>query len=145
MRYKSKSIKSIKNIRTIKTSIKKRRKSISNHFHYKKNIKNKTIPVKNRKTKIKRMNASKRGRKMNGSGAIAAGGYGCVFRPALKCKGASRRTSGISKLMLSKYAKDEFNEIEKIKKTLVNIKNNEKYFIISGIEICEPDQLSKQT
>lgn len=97
--------------------------------------------IKNNKTK-NRKNKTLKSRNQNGKGAIAAGGYGCVFRPALKCKNAHRRTSGISKLMLKKYAENEYNEIEKLKNTLTKIKNNEKYFIISGIQLCEPSKLN---
>ena len=49
-----------------------------------------------------------------GGEAIAAGGFGCVFRPALKCEGASNRTSGVSKLLTKQYAKSEYDEIAKI-------------------------------
>lgn len=103
-------------------------------YSKKKNIKNDKI-----KNKMKTL---KSGRKQNGLGAIAAGGYGCVFRPALKCKNVSNITKGISKLMLTENAEDEYNEIENLKNKLINIKNNEKYFIISGIEICKPDKLT---
>jgi serine/threonine protein kinase len=125
MRYKNRTIKKKKmyNNKIINFRV---RKTVNN------NVKNKT-----KRIRLKKIN----GRSLDGSGAIAAGGYGCVFRPALKCKGSSKRKSGISKLMLSKYAEDEFNEIEKLKKTLINIKNNDKYFIISGIEICNPEKL----
>jgi hypothetical protein len=78
-----------------------------------------------------------------GSGAIAAGGYGCVFRPALKCKNKTQRYKGISKLMTNTYANKEYNEIVKLKKTLTKIPNNSKYFIISDIQLCKPDKLTK--
>lgn len=106
---------------------------------------NKNRKSKHRNTSIKKkIKSLKKGRNQDGSGAIAAGGYGCVFRPALKCKNSLKRTKGISKLMLSKYAEDEYNEIQKLKDTLINIKNNEKYFIISGIEICHPNELKNK-
>ena len=41
-----------------------------------------------------------------GGNAIASGGYGCVFSPALQCDGSSKRQIGkISKLMTEKHAK----------------------------------------
>jgi hypothetical protein len=90
------------------------------------------------------MNTTKKYKNIQyGSGAIAAGGYGCVFRPALKCKNKTQRYKGISKLMINSYANKEYNEIVKLKKTLTKIPNNSKYFIISDIEICKPDNLTK--
>lgn len=121
----------------MKYKLSKKKKYQNNKEKYRYNIKNN----KTRNKTVKKLKTLKR-RNQNGKGAIAAGGYGCVFRPALKCKNANRRTSGISKLMLKKYADDEYNEIQKLKTTLTNIKNNEKYFIISGIELCEPRPLS---
>ena len=49
--------------------------------------------------------------------AIAAGGYGCVFKPPIKCKNATvpYDPTGVSKLMIG-YAAD--NEMDEIKKTI---------------------------
>ena len=47
--------------------------------------------------------------------AIAAGGFGCVFKPALKCEGKTTRTPGISKMLIKRYAREEMEEIDKIK------------------------------
>ena len=42
-------------------------------------------------------------RKIKGGQAIGSGGFGCVFRPALACKGKSRPEGNIvSKLMIIK-------------------------------------------
>ena len=58
-------------------------------------------------------------KKVNGGKIIGAGGYGCVFRPPLKCKGKPRtKKRMVSKLMTVKHAKNEYEEIVKFKKIL---------------------------
>ena len=52
----------------------------------------------------------------NGGKVIASGGFGCIFRPALKCKTRKNIPGQITKLMTAKHAHTEFNEIEKFKK-----------------------------
>jgi len=74
-----------------------------------------------------------------GGEAIAAGGFGCVFRPALKCSGISGRSSGVSKLSIKKYTNEEYDEISKILPVIERIPNNEDYFIAKGITMCTPD------
>lgn len=80
----------------------------------------------------------------NAGQAIASGGFGCVFFPAIKCKGSSVRTDGVSKLMFKKDAIIEYKEISKIKPIIDKIPNNNKYFISSGISICDPDKLDQE-
>ena len=85
---------------------------------------------------------TKRRRKINGGKVIASGGFGCVFSPALKCKGkTSRESNKISKLMTKKHAIDEYNEIEIIREKLEKIPNYGAYFLLSGINLCEPASL----
>ena len=92
--------------------------------------------MKNKKTR------RKSSRKINGGKVIASGGFGCVFSPALKCKGEkTRETNKISKLMTKKHAIDEYNEIKIIKDKLEIIPNYGTYFLLSGINICEPASL----
>jgi hypothetical protein len=46
----------------------------------------------------------------DGGKPLASGGFGCVFKPALKCKDKNKErklTNQVSKLMLKKYAKKE--------------------------------------
>lgn len=78
--------------------------------------------------------------------AIAAGGYGCVFKPPIKCKTLNKRENqhkdGISKLMLKRHLDDEMDEIAKIKPYIDNIPNNKRYFLIDGITSCDPDKLT---
>ena len=79
-----------------------------------------------------------------GGKALASGGFGCVFSPALRCKGNASRTpkNGISKLMKEKYAFKEYEEINKIRDKLKNIKNFADYFLLDDIEMCRPAKLT---
>ena len=82
-----------------------------------------------------------RGRSSRGGKAIAAGGFGCVFKPALKCTDRER-TTGISKLMYSRYATEEMEEVGRLRPIILTIPNYEKYFIIHDIDICDPAPLT---
>jgi serine/threonine protein kinase len=78
-----------------------------------------------------------------GGKVIASGGYGCVFDPALKCEGASKRESSkISKLMTDKHATQEYEEINKIKQQLDSIRHYEDYFLIYDTTLCRPGKLA---
>ena len=79
-----------------------------------------------------------------GGKTIASGGFGCVFRPSLKCKMVNdREPNKISKLMTSKHALAEYNEVLILKNILNKIPNYTNYFIIDGFTICQPDKLTK--
>ena len=81
--------------------------------------------------------------KNTGGKVIASGGYGCVFVPALKCQGQTKRPKKkISKLMSNKHAIQEYEVINFIKERLDSIPNYEDYFIINDISICRPSKLS---
>ena len=80
---------------------------------------------------------SKKNVKIGGK-VIASGGYGCVFNPALKCKGKNREKNKISKLMTRKHAISEYNEIQGIKKKLIHIPNYKNYFLVDDFTICAP-------
>ena len=75
---------------------------------------------------------------------IAAGGYGCVFNPALKCKDEAIRSEGISKMMLTHSALEEYEEINNVKNKLKHIPNFDKYFLINDITLCDPDILTNE-
>jgi len=90
----------------------------------------------------KNKNSSKR--EMFGGSVIASGGFGCIFRPSIKCGNTSSKDDSISKLMLKKYAKHEYNEIQKYKKLLRNIPNYSDYFLVEGFTLCKPKELNKQ-
>lgn len=80
---------------------------------------------------------------MKAGKTIASGGFGCVFRPSLKCKLANEREPDkISKLMTSKHALAEYNEVTILKNILDKIPNYTNYFIIDGFTICQPDKLT---
>jgi serine/threonine protein kinase len=84
-------------------------------------------------------------RRKHGGKVIGSGGYGCVFRPALRCSGTRKRASKtISKLMLNKYVKREYMEITKYLPILQKIPNYKNYFIIEGANICQPAPLTRQ-
>ena len=85
----------------------------------------------------------KRTRNKHGGEAIGSGGFGCIFKPALMCKGADKRTDGVSKMSIVKYSKQEIHEISRIKKRLHKIKNYEQYFLLD-VDICDPAKLTQQ-
>jgi hypothetical protein len=78
-----------------------------------------------------------------GGNVIASGGYGCVFSPALKCEGSTKREKGkITKLMTERHAKEEYAEILSIKEKLDKIKNYRDYFLIYDLNLCKPAKLT---
>ena len=89
--------------------------------------------------------ATIKGATIKGGKVIASGGFGCVFSPALKCKGAKirRGKNRISKLLTKKHALEEYNEIQIIKKKLDKIPNYENYFLLNDFDICKPAKLNK--
>ena len=90
------------------------------------------------------MAKTKKKYKNKGGKAIASGGFGCVFKPALKCHDKSdREQNKISKLMSKKHALQEYEEISNIKKKLDNIPNYKDYFLLYDATLCKPDKLTK--
>jgi len=83
-------------------------------------------------------------RKINGGKAIASGGFGCVFNPAIKCKTRKNKDAGITKLMKTKYAKAEYKEIQEFKGLLDDIPNYGDYFLLDGFSLCDPEELTKE-
>ena len=81
---------------------------------------------------------------VKGGKVIASGGYGCIFDPALKCEGKSKRESNkVSKLMTDKHAVQEYEEINSIREKLDRIRNYEDYFLINNVSLCRPTKLTK--
>jgi hypothetical protein len=79
-----------------------------------------------------------------GGKVIASGGFGCVFSPALKCQGATKREKNkISKLMTESHAQQEYKEIDNIKQKLDVIPDYTNYFLLSDITICRPAKLTE--
>ena len=82
---------------------------------------------------------------INGGAVLGAGGFGCVYKPILKCKGKNvTKKNRVSKLMLKKNAISEFNEMMKFSHVLKSIRDSNKYFIIKDIEICDPEKIPKK-
>ena len=74
-----------------------------------------------------------------GGKPIDSGSYGCGFKPALKCKGKTRK-KGVSKLMMEKYAMNEVKLLEPIYTLFTIYPDMKKYVLIPTIEnICIPD------
>jgi serine/threonine protein kinase len=86
--------------------------------------------------------------KTYGGKAIAAGGFGCVFRPPLKCssrqssRGSSTRKKHlVSKLMTSTNASEEYNELVRFLPILEQIPKYEHYFLLPET-LCDPIKLT---
>ena len=77
-----------------------------------KNYTKKMIKYKNKRG-YKKKRTSRRNK--DGGEALASGGFGCIFKPALKCKGSSERTDGVSKMSVEQHGKQEMDEITKIR------------------------------
>jgi hypothetical protein len=85
--------------------------------------------------------------KFDGGEAIAAGGFGCVFNPNIRCKNKTVKKSKnmVSKLMFNRDIETEINEIVNIKNIFNGkIKNYQKYFILDDIYSCKPDKLTPE-
>ena len=79
---------------------------------------------------------------MKGGKAIASGSYGCVFKPALLCKGDSeRKTDYITKVLYHSYADLELKEMEMVKEVLKDIPDGDKYFLVNNITKCQLNEI----
>ena len=89
------------------------------------------------------MTKQQKGNKQYGGKIIASGGFGCIFKPALKCQDSeTKETNKISKLMTIKHATDEYNQIQKFKNILNIIPNYTNYFLLDNFTLCKPDKLT---
>lgn len=97
----------------------------------------------------KRRSLKKKNDELSGE-AIAAGGFGCVFRPPIKCdspigtnaekekyNNMLKDNKYITKLMLKRYAKEEMDEVKKILPIVKTIPNYKKYFLLDNIFSCD--------
>lgn len=87
---------------------------------------------------------SSRQRTMKAGKAIAAGGFGCVFKPAIECRDSSinekmLRTGYeyITKVMIAGYAREEMEEVNRVLPIVNKIPNNNRYFLLDGIFECK--------
>lgn len=85
-----------------------------------------------------------------GGTVIESGGYGCIFRPQIKCDSEHvigntniYENSGISKIMKYRHGMDEYDEIKKYIPLLKTIPNYNDYFLISRFSLCRPTKLTK--
>jgi serine/threonine protein kinase len=86
-----------------------------------------------------------------GGKLIDAGGFGCIFRPQLKCNpnyvmaGDNNYIGekGVTKLLKKKYGLREYNDIKRFIPILKTIPNYNNYFIISDYTICKPAPLKE--
>lgn len=80
-----------------------------------------------------------------GGDVIASGGFGCIFKPELKCTNGSgsSKINRISKLMINKNAIEEYNLIQKFKNILNIIPNYNNYFLLDNFTLCRPNKLTK--
>jgi len=79
-----------------------------------------------------------------GGKVIASGGFGCIFKPALKCDNSEmRETNKISKLMTIKHATEEYKQIQQFNHILQVIPNYERYFLLDNFVLCKPSKLTK--
>jgi len=80
-----------------------------------------------------------------GGKAIGAGGFGCVFYPALKCENTKKRSKNkISKLLDIEHANQEYEEIILITYFLKNIPNYSHFFLIDDVELCKPHNITSK-
>jgi|LakMenE01Jun11ns_1017448.scaffolds.fasta_scaffold9905367_2 hypothetical protein len=89
---------------------------------------------------------TKKNNKKVGGKALTSGGFGCLFKPALKCKNTLNydvlEQKMVTKLMTKKHAKDEYKQINNFKSILDHIPNYKNYFLVDGFSICEPAELT---
>ena len=82
----------------------------------------------------------------NGGKVINSGGFGCIFDPSLKCENTENSNESshnkISKLMITKYAQYEYDQIEKYNDLLNVIPNYNNYFLLNNFQLCKPDKLT---
>jgi hypothetical protein len=78
-----------------------------------------------------------------GGKPIDSGTYGCVFNPALACKG-SKRPTGVSKLMIDKHASKELNLLEPIYTLTKQYPDIKSYIIIPELKQCTPSKLTTE-
>ena len=66
-----------------------------------------------------------------GGEVIGYGGFGCVFKPAIKCSSNKKiMKNSISKILIRKKGKEEFEQAIILENILYKIRNYRKYFIL---------------
>jgi len=94
-------------------------------------------------TQNRRYKSSKAKTRKVGGSVLASGGFGCVFSPALLCKGQTKRKRNtVSKLMTERHALEEYHDINNIRERVNSIPNYKDYFLVDDISVCTPKPLS---
>ena len=78
-----------------------------------------------------------------GGKAINSGGFGCIFKPPLKCTNSTPPDNYISKLMTKEDAIEEFENIKQFENMLNKIPNYGEYFLVKNVSLCTPAKLTK--
>ena len=113
------------------------------HKHNHKNKPNRKFTFKIRRSKKTNTNHKVIG-DCKGGAPFIKGGYGCIFRPALKCVGMKSTPDYVSKLIETKYAKREYEYIMQIKKKLSSLGSDvRKYLLLDNVTMCDPAPLSR--
>ena len=81
---------------------------------------------------------------MIGGKAIAAGGFGCIFKPALLCKTKKKIPSGVSKLMTYDDTETEYLMLTDIIDKVRSVPMYDRYFALSDIFMCKPKKITEQ-
>ena len=79
-----------------------------------------------------------------GGKPVNSGGFGCIFKPPLKCSNSSPPGNYVSKLMTKEDAIEEFENIKQFEQILNKIPNYGNYFLVKNISLCTPAKLSKK-
>jgi serine/threonine protein kinase len=109
-------------------------------FNSKPRVKSKQKSKQRNKVKTKKIKST-----YDGGAAFEKGGFGCVFKPALRCKNpdVAPRPNYVSKLIEKNRGKREYMYIYNIKKKLDHLPASiKKYFLLENTTICDPSALS---
>ena len=71
-----------------------------------------------------------------GGKATNSGGFGCIFKPPLKCTNSAPPDNYISKLMTKQDAIEEFDNIKQFEQMLNKIPNYGDYFLVKNVSLC---------
>ena len=83
------------------------------------------------------MRQKKYTRKRKAGKAIGSGGFGCIFRPALRCassRSSKRSKNKVSKLSFKFDGEREVKQLKLVKKYISQIPNYKKYFLLGNID-----------
>lgn len=100
-----------------------------------------------KKKQIGKKKQTQRGNQKAGK-VIASGGFGCIFKPSILCNNSALKLSSevnmVSKLMLKKYALEEYHKIKQFQSILKVIPNYTNYFLLDNFSVCNPTKLTNK-